>query len=726
MRTDESSQQQVGVANDLRHPLVKAFVYLDEILAAAIARVQALCDSPEKDPFLGLHIGIEDIKRLLGREPGKPTLSASLDAVLIEAKQDNRFAWLIDTYSLTEFQAAVLLIALAPEFDLRYQRLFAYLQDDVTQKKPSVDLVLNLLSPDPETKAARRVEFSADGQLVKHRLLQLEGDSQAPLLARTLRLDAQITRFLLGEPGLDSRLQTFCTLQSPTVSFETVTALCDDTKLALCRLVSDAKEAQHPLRLYFHGKRGSGKRLDAKSLAAHLGQDLLCMDFTLSIQSPLPFGEILEVLLREAWFQDGLLYLHGVDTLWNGNRISDWFLLLDRLTQYPGVVVLAGEKLWTADGNRALGVLPIPFPLPDYALQRACWRRELDAAEISVPEAELDTLAERFRLTLSQTAEAVARATTLTRWREAQNPAEAATLKTGIPELFAAARAQCGHELAQLARRIEPRYSWSDIVLPSEALDQLKEICARVAHHKRVLSDWGFARKLSLGKGVNALFAGPSGTGKTMAAEIIAYELGLDLYKINLSGVVSKYIGETEKNLDRVFAAAENANAILLFDEADALFGKRSEVRDSHDRYANLEISYLLQKMEEYEGLAILATNLRQNLDEAFVRRLAFAIHFPFPEQSSRLGIWAAIWPQEAPLADDVDLDFLSRQFKLSGGNIKNIALASAFLAAHDGEVVTMAHMLHATRREYQKMGKTLTETELNGQRIVPFEGRRA
>jgi SpoVK/Ycf46/Vps4 family AAA+-type ATPase len=256
---------------------------------------------------------------------------------------------------------------------------------------------------------------------------------------------------------------------------------------------------------------------------------------------------------------------------------------------------------------------------------------------------------------------------------------------------------------------------WDDIVLPEDSLAQLREICQRVAHRHRVLGEWGFDRKLSLGKGVNALFAGPSGTGKTMAAEIIANALGLDLYRIDLAGVVSKYIGETEKNLDRVFSAAQHANAILFFDEADALFGKRSEVRDSHDRYANIEISYLLQKMEEYDGIAILAPNLRQNLDDAFMRRLAFTVHFPFPDEASRRQIWTGIWPAETPLDGDIDHDFLARQYKLSGGNIKNIALASAFLAAEDEKPVTMAHLFQATRREHQKMGKTLSEGEPNG-----------
>jgi SpoVK/Ycf46/Vps4 family AAA+-type ATPase len=227
-------------------------------------------------------------------------------------------------------------------------------------------------------------------------------------------------------------------------------------------------------------------------------------------------------------------------------------------------------------------------------------------------------------------------------------------------------------------------------------------------HQHRVLDQWGFDRKLSLGKGVTALFAGPSGVGKTMAAEVIATELDIDLYKIDLSGVVSKYIGETEKNLDRIFTAAENANAILFFDEADALFGKRSEVKDSHDRYANIEISYLLQKMEMYDGVAILATNLRQNLDEAFLRRLAFAVHFPFPGQQDRRLIWKSIWPAAVPIDPAADFEFLASTFKLSGGNIKNIALAAAFLAAEADQPVSMRHLVTAVDREYQKMGKPL------------------
>jgi SpoVK/Ycf46/Vps4 family AAA+-type ATPase len=226
-----------------------------------------------------------------------------------------------------------------------------------------------------------------------------------------------------------------------------------------------------------------------------------------------------------------------------------------------------------------------------------------------------------------------------------------------------------------------------------------------------VYDEWGFGRKLALGKGLNALFAGESGTGKTMAADIMAGELGQDLYKIDLSMLVSKYIGETEKNLNRVFSEAATSNAILFFDEADAIFGKRSEVKDSHDRYANIEISYLLQRMEAYDGVVILATNMRGNLDEAFTRRLHFIVEYPFPEAADREIIWQVNFPAETPVAEDVDFGLLARRFRLAGGNIRNIILASAFLSSEKDEVVGMKHLLHASRREYQKIGRLIDDT---------------
>jgi SpoVK/Ycf46/Vps4 family AAA+-type ATPase len=287
-----------------------------------------------------------------------------------------------------------------------------------------------------------------------------------------------------------------------------------------------------------------------------------------------------------------------------------------------------------------------------------------------------------------------------------------------LADLYQACRAQSSLNLGALAVKTEPRYGWDDLIVPPEQVAQLREICSHVRHGYCVFSQWGFQRKVGYGRCLSALFTGPPGTGKTMAAQVIARELGLDLYRVDLSGVVSKYIGETEKNLSKIFKEAETSNAILFFDEADALFGKRTEVSDAHDRYANIETSYLLQKMEEYEGVVLLSTNLRENMDEAFTRRIRFIVEFPFPDAASRRRIWKGHFPEEAPVGE-LDYDFLAAEFAITGGSIRNAVLSAAFYAAEAGEAISMGHVLHGIRREYEKIGKVWSE-----ERAPAYESR--
>jgi SpoVK/Ycf46/Vps4 family AAA+-type ATPase len=281
-----------------------------------------------------------------------------------------------------------------------------------------------------------------------------------------------------------------------------------------------------------------------------------------------------------------------------------------------------------------------------------------------------------------------------------------------IQDLLDAGRALTSPQVGKFAIRVEPRYSWNDIVLPPEKAQKLRHIASWIKHRRLVHRDWGFGRKLSRGKGLNVLFTGPSGTGKTMAAEVLAGELSLDLYQIDLSTVVSKYIGETEKNLSAIFHEAEQTQTLLFFDEADALFGKRTEVKDAHDRYANIEVNYLLQRVEQYEGVVILATNLQQNLDDAFLRRMQEVLEFPFPDAELRERIWRGHFPKGAPTAADIDFRFLAQNFKWCGGNIKNIVLSAAFLAARESKPISMSHLILATRAEYQKEGKLPVKTD--------------
>jgi SpoVK/Ycf46/Vps4 family AAA+-type ATPase len=341
--------------------------------------------------------------------------------------------------------------------------------------------------------------------------------------------------------------------------------------------------------------------------------------------------------------------------------------------------------------SHAEPILRVDFPPLGADEQLSAWHESLaDGA----PPDELGAVVQQFRLGVGGI--------------------EAAALQVRAgASVWDASRAQARPRLDDLAQRIEPAARWNDLVLPEPQLETLREIPVHVRRRTTVYEEWGFAAKGARGLGISALFAGPSGTGKTMAAEVLASDLRLDLYRIDLSAVVSKYIGETEKNLRRVFDAAEEGGAILLFDEADALFGKRSEVKDSHDRYANIEVSYLLQRMEAYRGLAILTTNQKGALDPSFLRRIRFVVQFPFPDAAQRTEIWRRVFPVDTP-TEGLDHAQLAR-LNVAGGNIRNIALRAAFLAADAGEPVRMKHVLGAARGEYAKLEKPLSDTEIGG-----------
>jgi ATPase family associated with various cellular activities (AAA) len=346
--------------------------------------------------------------------------------------------------------------------------------------------------------------------------------------------------------------------------------------------------------------------------------------------------------------------------------------------------------------------LTVTKPTP--AEQQVLWQQALGPLTAQL-NGQLEPLVMQFNLGVPSIQAASAQV-------RQQMPIEAGAAPLGAV-LWAAGRVQARSGLDDLAQRIEPAATWADLVLPDLQRQTLREISAHVRHRHQVYERWGFAKKGARGLGISALFAGMSGTGKTMAAEVLAHELQLDLYRIDLSAVVSKYIGETEKNLRQVFDAAEIGGAILLFDEADALFGKRSEVKDSHDRHANIEVSYLLQRMEAYRGLAILTTNLKSALDTAFLRRIRFIVQFPFPDAIQRAEIWQHMFPPETPIAN-LDMSKLGK-LNVAGGNIRNIALNAAFLAADAGESVAMEHLLAAARSEYVKLEKSLTEAEIGG-----------
>jgi SpoVK/Ycf46/Vps4 family AAA+-type ATPase len=715
-----------GFPGSLQHILAE-LERIDLLIQSAVNRAREVQGAG--DEFQGLYIPEQEVDLLLSEPAGLPRWAAEpgsaglpqvragltqIAAAIGRRKSASRAAGVVlrldelaRLFGLTSFDIDALLICLAPEIDLRYERLYAYLQDDITKKRPSVDLVLNLLSPSLDIKLALRPRFGSQAPLLRHRLLSLFDDpaqQQPPLPARYLKLDERVAGYLLDGDEVDGRLQPYARVEAPQTGIDDLLLPADLKR----RLVALSQDASLPLVFYFQGPYGAGKQTAAEALCRSAGRRLLVIDGERLLSAEdLAFETAVRLSLREARLLDAVLYWDGFDALLAEERTTWRSALLRAVEEQPGLTVLAGNTPWEpADVFLNRPFVRVEFSLPSYHERAALWHAALADVKLAGGEAGLLALAGKFRFSGGQIRDAAATARNLARWREP----DGGHLTTA--DLYTACRLQSNRKLETLARKITPHYTWGDIVLPPDPMRQLREICNQVKYRARVLDEWGFDRKLSLGKGLNVLFAGPSGTGKTMAAEIMAGELELDLYRIDLSTVISKYIGETEKNLARIFDEAETSNAILFFDEADALFGKRSEVRDSHDRYANIEISYLLQRMELYDGMAILATNLHKNMDDAFVRRMHFTVEFPFPDASHRQRIWEKIWPVETPRAVSLDMDFMARRFEMTGGNIRNIALAAAFLAADDGQVVNMSHLIRATQREYQKMGKVVMDGE--------------
>jgi len=718
-----------------REHLTEELLKLDALVHLQVLRLRDSHSNKKFDELAGLFIIEEEVDKVLGKEPKRedrrspPTKKLEIEALLnhterLRAKISKRVEnslkarihlplhQLSYLFHLTPFELDILLTCLAPELNLKYEKLYAYLQDDVTKKHPSVNLILDLLCSTHGQRINARTSFCSQAPLLKYYLIRFADDTQQkPLLSRGLKLDDRIVNFLLGFNFLDSRLDSFAKIINPERDWSAVVM----DHLLKERLIQLSKEhfkkrIGDGLIFYFCGSYGAGKKLIAEALCQDLKLPLIIADTRELLNTEINFEKATRLLFRETLLQPAAVYLDHFDRLVTDDPKDIHYrnILIKAMEEFSFVTFLAGEKMWNPPTTlKKHTFVKIEFPIPTYPLRKRLWELSLDGQYPVSPKANIDGLANKFRFTGGQIQDASAHARSLAMMRPNKGDG-----RITMEDLYQSCRAQSNQKLSAMARKIIPQYSWADIVLPSDKLQQLKEICNYVKYRQMVYTNWGFDRKFSLGKGLNILFSGPSGTGKTMAAEIIAHKLKLDLYKIDLSCVVSKYIGETEKNLSKIFKEAETSNAILFFDEADALFGKRSEVRDSHDRYANIEINYLLQKMEEHEGIVILASNLRKNIDDAFTRRMHFLVDFPFPDEKYRLKIWQNIFPEETPKGEDIDFEFLAKRFKISGGNIKNIALNAAFLAAENSKKVDMKHIIQATKREYQKMGKLCMEED--------------
>jgi len=677
------------------------------------------------DDFRGLYISEDEVNAILQTPlcEFKSDLCSDLELEHIETitreiyqKKINsikkgkelRLHILSELFQLDPFEIDIFLICLAPELDLRYEKLYAYLQNDLTKKRPSVDLVLTLLYPSIEKRFRARQKFSYTGTLINNHLIYFTDDNpmdEIPLLSRSLKVDERIISFLLESDAIDPKIQNICTLIESDKYFSDI-IIPEDEKNKLIELLQYHSHVEVPLIIQLHGPYGTGKKLTAEAVCTELKMFLLVVDSKALIKDE--SFEILDIIIREAQLQHSCLYLEGFDALFKeentGINIRNLILKLD---DFPNLIFLSSEETWEPQVALAKHrYINFNIPLPSFTHRKQIWSSFLESYSTIIDDADINALATKFNFSGGQIKDTIYTANNIAMLRTPD------VSGLSVHDLYEGAKARSNKKLGELAKKIIPLHTWEDIILPADIKAQLKEIRIYIKHKGTVYSDWKFDKKISLGKGLNTLFSGPSGTGKTMAAQIIARQAQLDIYKIDLSSVVSKYIGETEKNLSKIFKEAETSNAILFFDEADALFGKRSEVKDAHDRYANIETGYLLQKMEEYEGVVILATNLSKNIDDAFLRRMQFIVEFPFPDKTLRKQIWIKIFPEEAPLSNDINFDFISEKLKLAGGNIKNIAIASAFYAADRSERIKMSHIMHAAKREYQKMGKTFLKAD--------------
>ncbi len=710
---------------------------IDLVIRQAVRRWQLAGQDPA-DRFRGLYITEAEATALAGHQlasswgagvalPPEEAYNFDAEADRLRAESESfagqcrakgrslRLAALVDTFHLSPFEYSAFLVCLAPALDLRYERLFGFLQDDVTRKNPGLGLVLDLLLPPGPGRLEALNYFSDQAPLLRFGLLKrLDGETGSPgsLLRREFGPAPEIVAWLLGEYRPASELQGDLRLHA--VSSLAAWAWLDEEMAVDWKVVAD----RAPL-LAFYGPDRLRQAGAAAQLAAHLSRPLLEADLNGWKVSGQIGRTALRLALRDAALNGALPFLDGWECFLDEEGTVP-SAILEELSWFQGPLVVSSAAAWrfygTAGGWDGRPVLWQGFDLPSTSQRLELWRRSLDAGA-SIPGADLEALAGQFALSSAQIQDAA---------RAGRN----AALQAGRPlqafDLYEAARLHSSHHLDSLAVKIKPRYRWDDIVLPPDELSMLHEIAATVRGQSQVLDEWGLGQKLVASRGLSALFAGQPGTGKTLAAQVIAAELGMDLYKIDLSTVVSKYIGETEKNLERIFSQAHNSNAILFFDEADAIFGKRSEVKDAHDRYANIEVGYLLQRMESYDGVVILATNLRSNLDEAFTRRLQFIVDFPFPDEAQRLSIWQVLFPPGVPCEAGLTFETLAKRFKLSGGGIRNSIVSAAFLAASEDQPVSMRHLLHGVRRELQKMGRLVDEKEFSLPAAPVAGGQRA
>ena len=655
-------------------------------LSAALATVRSLLEQHAKK--VGAQpIASEPVDNAPATE--EPTaISSTSDSDIMS--NPSALDMICAAFNLSPFERDILLLCAGIELDATFPTLCAAAQGDPSRTYPTFSLALAAL---PE---AHWSALTPNAPLRRWRLIEVHNNSG--LTSSPLRIDECILHYLAGIQHLDDRLVG---MLEPVRTGSSLVSSHQMLAERLVKLWTQAAEGSMLPVAQLCGNEIASKRAIAASACNALELNLYTLSAYALPASPAEFEALIRLWEREAILSGSALLLDCDDS--DTSDAARERAIAHLSETVSGIVIVSSRE------RRQLlqrPVVSLDVRKPTVSEQRSAWKNALGTTAQSL-NGKVETLVSQFSLSVAAISSASAEVLGQLPPTDMMASDELQTL------LWDTCRTQARPRLDDLAQHIEPAATWNELVLPELQCQVLRDIAIHVKQRATVYETWGFASRGARGLGISALFAGASGTGKTMAAEVLANELRLDLYRIDLSQVVSKYIGETEKNLRRVFDAAEEGGAILLFDEADALFGKRSEVKDSHDRYANIEVSYLLQRMEAYRGLAILTTNLKNALDTAFLRRIRFIVQFPFPDAVQRAEIWRHIFPSNTPI-DGLDMTRLAR-LNVTGGNIRNIALNAAFLAADAQEPVRMTHLLRAARSEYTKLEKAPTEAEIGG-----------
>ena len=702
--------------------LVPEMARLDAFIEAEMRRMRARYEL-SLDEFHGLYISDDRVEALLRTQP--PVAPAAAPDISAPRASDRSSRWhqLADAVPLDDDERDLLLVCLAPEIDSKYETLYAYLNDDVTKRWPTPELAIRLFSRSVDHRARLRGCLLPAAPLLAVGAVDMPSLRDEPRGKRLLRIARPLADWVQGLAYADERLIGVARFGA----FDAVipdAALPAAARAVLNGLVQRFREQAPVPPVVLSAATATEAALVAEDLFARAGRPALVVDLAALRTAPAPADVVAALDLAQRVLRLGIVAAPLEALLDHDGRIVDACApAVRRLAgRSPALVLARGPNVRARDvvGDTATVDLVLPETTADE--RAAAWRGALaDAWKVNavvVPDALVTALADRFALGADRIVKAA-------------YAARDAAMLDGAPQLsgthtFAAARAGSADGSGGTTRTVTTVFDWDDLVLPGDVKGRLADVVHAIECRSRVLDEWDFARRVGGARGIKVMFAGPSGTGKTMAAAIVAKTLQLDLQRLELGTVVSKYIGETEKNLDRAFEAARRANAVLFIDEADALLGKRSQVKDAHDRYANVEIAYLLQKMEDHDGIVIVATNLAQNIDEAFSRRMQYVIEFPQPDATARERLWRGMFPSAAPLSDDVDFTFLGRQFELAGGDIRNIVLDTAYRAAQDESAITLGHLLRAVARQYAKRGKVPTTADFREHYFLLFEDDRA